>query len=69
VHGASAALGDAAAEFRSCQSDFFPQNPEKRSIALDIDLMLGPVDVDVDHDVFPRPFHPAQNRNGFTLSN
>jgi len=64
VHGASAALGDAAAEFRACQSDLFPQHPEKRSIALDIDLMPGAVDDDVDHDVLPRAFH----LNRFTLA-
>src|SRR5205085_2079530 len=56
VHGAGAALGDAAAEFRACQSDLLPQYPEKRSIALDIDLMPGAVDGDVDHDVLPRAF-------------
>src|SRR6266850_2701968 len=51
MHGASAALGDAAAEFRSGQSELLPQDPEKRRIVLDIELMRGPVDVDVDHDV------------------
>src|SRR5712691_3170452 len=56
VHGASAALGDAAAELRSCQSDLLPQDPEKRGIAFDIELMRGPVDIDVDHDVLPRAF-------------
>ena len=62
VHGASAALGDAAAEFRSCQSDLLPQDPEKRSVALDIELMRGSIDVDVDHEVLPRAFHLADGR-------
>src|SRR5882672_2802305 len=62
VHGAGAALGNAAAELRSGQSDLLTQDPEKRGIALDIELMRGAVDVDVGHDVLPRAFRPAAVR-------
>ncbi len=45
--------GDAAAEFRAGQPDLLAQDPEKRRLALDIELMRGPVDLDGDHDVVP----------------
>ena len=39
MHGAGAARGDPAAEFRSGQPDLLAQDPEKRRLGLDIEPM------------------------------
>src|SRR5262249_51472306 len=53
MHGAGAALRDPAAELAAGQSDLLAQHPEKRHLALDIEPMRGPVDLDRDHDAVP----------------
>ena len=53
MHGASAALRDAASEFGSGQANRIAQRPKKGRIGLEIDLMLRPVDCKRDHRLAP----------------
>jgi hypothetical protein len=53
MHGASAALRDAASKFCSGQANRIAQRPKKRGIRLEIDLMLRPVDCKRDHRLAP----------------
>ena len=44
VHGAGAALGDAAAELGAGQAERVAQHPQQRRVGLDIDLVGSSVD-------------------------
>jgi hypothetical protein len=49
MHGAGAALRNAATVFRTGEANGVAQRPEERCIGLKINLMLRPVDCDRDH--------------------
>jgi hypothetical protein len=51
MHGAGAALRDAAAEFGAGQSDLIANDPEQRRLRLDVELMRVAVDGDGDHEM------------------
>ena len=51
-HRAGAALRDAAAIFGAGQADLVAQRPEQRHFRLDIELMLGTIDLECDHRGF-----------------
>ena len=53
MDGACAALSDAAAEFRSGQAEFVAHHPEQRRFGLDVELVFGSVDGQVDHVSIP----------------
>jgi hypothetical protein len=54
MHGARAALGDAAAEFGAGQADDVAQHPQEWRIRLDVDLVRSSVDLDGDHRGSPQ---------------
>jgi hypothetical protein len=49
MHGAGAALRDAAAVFGAGQADLFPQHPEQGRVGVDIDLMSFSIDAESSH--------------------
>jgi hypothetical protein len=51
VHGASAALGDAATVFCPSKTDFVPQHPKQRCLVLDVELVQLAVDRDRYHRI------------------
>src|SRR5690349_19354305 len=63
MHCAGTALGDPAAILGSSEPDLLAQDPKQWGIALDIEPMRGPVDLDGDHDVIPmRPMFLPRGR-------
>src|SRR5581483_4358487 len=54
VHGARAALAEAAAEFRSAQVEHVAQHPQQRHVARHINRLRFPVDVQRVRHVVPR---------------
>src|SRR5438034_10767147 len=56
MHGACAALGNAAAEFRSGQSNFIADDPQERSIRFDVEVVDLAVDFQLNrHQYLPDP--------------
>jgi hypothetical protein len=49
VHRTRAASGDTAAEFRAGQFEMLTENPEKRRIRFDIDLLMLAIYYEGDH--------------------
>src|SRR5450830_1319536 len=52
VHGAGAALGDAAAVFGAGQADLFPQHPQQWGRGIDVDILGFSVDGETGHTLF-----------------
>src|SRR6185437_12375506 len=51
MHGAGAALSDAATEFRSGHAQNIAQHPEQRHLGGCIERLLGPVDLECKHSI------------------
>src|SRR5215471_21701126 len=49
MHGAGAALGDAAAVFGAGQSDRVAQHPQQRRVGIDIHLVRLSIHVEISH--------------------
>ena len=55
VHGAGAALRDAAAVLGAGQADLFPDHPQQRGVGIDVDVVRFSVDGETGH-AFPPGF-------------
>src|SRR5947209_10311157 len=49
MHGAGAALGDAAAEFRTGHIERIAERPEERHLRIDVEIALRAIDGEADH--------------------
>src|ERR1700720_456120 len=59
VHGASAALCNAATEFRTGQPGLVSDAPEKRRVVLDVEVVGDSVDLELDgHRIPPEKSRP-----------
>ena len=60
MHGAGAALRDAAAVFRAGHADPFANDPEQRRVGIDVNIARLAVDVEFDHGVRSLRTHPGR---------
>ena len=54
VHGAGAALRDAAAVLGAGQADVLPDRPEQRRVGIDVDVVIFAIDIEANHSEPPQ---------------